>query len=257
MARLLTSMGVPCGHEAIFTPRGLAEAQRRLNGESPITLSECSTVDVLREKAPIEKWVDENSITSESSYMAVPYLNRPELKDAKVIHVVRHPLEVISSFIKDLKYFGKREPNKMQHWSFDYEFFIWKHLPELQNIPTQIERACYFYVEWNDLVENLVESNRKLFVKIETDYLQSLCDFLNVPMRRDYFNNNKINSIRIRQSDFSLSDIPNGIHKKRFLAMAERYGYQLSRDWVAQHPVSAQGPQGSFVFEGAQGSQGS
>ncbi len=227
MARLLTSMGVPCGHESIFGPQGLLEAQRRLNNESPITLSECSTVDVLKNKIPIEKWVDESSITSESSYMAVPYLNSVELEDAKVIHVVRHPLEVVSSFIKDMKYFKNPEPNKQQYWSYEYEVFMWKNLPELRNIRTQIERACYFYVEWNNLIENSVKDGQSLFIKIESDYLNSLCEFLNVPFRSDYFNNTKINSIKLRKSDFRLADIPDGGCKDGFMSMAERYGYKL------------------------------
>jgi hypothetical protein len=42
-AKLLSSAGIPCSHEAIFTPEGIEAARLRLHGRKRIVNSEIST----------------------------------------------------------------------------------------------------------------------------------------------------------------------------------------------------------------------
>jgi hypothetical protein len=53
MAKLLSSVGVPCGHEATVTPQKADPGE----GISHLGFSLCSTFDHLAKK-PIMKWVD-------------------------------------------------------------------------------------------------------------------------------------------------------------------------------------------------------
>lgn len=63
IARLLTAAGVPCGHEAVYTPRAVLPAER-----------------------PVE-----------SSWLALPHVEAGF--DGAVFHQVRHPLAVVSSLL--------------------------------------------------------------------------------------------------------------------------------------------------------------
>jgi hypothetical protein len=115
MAKLLTSLGVPCGHETIFDFDGIERALERIAGSIPLKLSETS----LRAK---EDWVDVNTIVADASYMAAPYLDF--FPDATIIHVVRHPVKVINSFCNYIHYFQNTEPNPSDpHYIYNYECF--------------------------------------------------------------------------------------------------------------------------------------
>jgi hypothetical protein len=68
-AELLSSVGILCGHESLFLPRGLvAEHVRR------------------------KDW---RELRAESSAFAGPYLHTPMLRGAVIIHLVRHPILVL------------------------------------------------------------------------------------------------------------------------------------------------------------------
>src|SRR5438874_64358 len=93
LANLLTRSGIPCGHESIFTPGGLDEALARVEGRSPIHVSAIS-VEACGPWLP-----DALSLVADSSYMAAPFLDHAVLAYAHVLHVVRHPMDVINSFV--------------------------------------------------------------------------------------------------------------------------------------------------------------
>ena len=104
MARFLTSLGIPCGHESIFDWKGYKWAEKRLANKERIELSNTSKSSYHPQAVPgqrivqLEKWIDINELEAESSYMAAPFLGRDILKDVTIIHIVRNPIKVVNSF---------------------------------------------------------------------------------------------------------------------------------------------------------------
>lgn len=219
MARLLTSLGINCVHEAIFNYRGLAFAQDTIRLQSQIETSYCSIYDILNDK-PVETWIDTNGrIRAESSYMAAPFLDDDVFKSTKMIHVVRHPLKVISSHIKDINFF---EPHPKHNLWLE---FVLEQMPELNQIQNSIEKACYYYTNWNGMIESKMSSHQNMRHKVEDKCNQSLLDFLGVKNASNAFTDTTINSWKNRTEDFTLDEIPDGSIKKEFIAIGEQYGY--------------------------------
>ena len=214
MARFLTSLGIHCGHESIFDWRGYRWAEMKLNGEKlPLECSFASSLSLIDGKwIPEPPWIDVDQIVAESSYMAVPFLGDPILKDVPVIHVVRNPMRVINSFCNYLGYF------QSEKGSNSYEQFIYRHLPELQKPMTPYDRAALFYVLWNELVED----KASFFHRIEDDP-DLLLGFLN--KSGEYYNNTKINSQAKSGKRFVREDIQSVEIGQRLLRKCRQYGY--------------------------------
>ena len=219
MARLLTSLDINCTHEAMFNYNGIEFAKSVLHNNEQLRISHCSSYDILREKN-ISPWIDTNGeIHAESSYMAAPFLDNEILKSTKIIHVVRNPLKVISSHVKDINFF---EPHiKHNIWLN----FVLNHMPEIKYIKNSIEKACYYYINWNDMIECKIKSHENLRHKVEDECSQTLLDFLNVSNSSNAFKNSTINSWKKRENDLTLDEIPDGTIKKEFIEKINQYNY--------------------------------
>jgi hypothetical protein len=128
MARLLTSVGIPCSHEMIFDYHGLDQAIARMQGQESLELSWVSRArheqDHWQEHEP---WLlDLFSVEAESSYMAAPFLRHDSIKEAKIIHVVRDPVKVVNSYCNYLYFYKSGIAEN------SYEDFVYTHLPELK-----------------------------------------------------------------------------------------------------------------------------
>lgn len=217
MARFLTSLGIPCGHESIFDWKGYKWAEKRLASKERIELSNTSksSYDGINCK-DIEKWIDINELEAESSYMAAPFLGRDILKDVTIIHIVRNPIKVVNSFCNYIDYFKSKESTN------PYEKFIYRLLPELQEEMPQYDRACLFYVRWNQMIEK----HNVFFHKIENNP-DTLFDFLGTS--GNYFNDTSINTQR-KQCKYKFSSA-NQIETKEirdeFVEMGSCYGYNM------------------------------
>jgi len=221
MAKLLSSVGVMCGHEAIFTFDGLERAKDRLAGRSKIFLSPCCVIDPRNRQKLDTNWFDASKIAADASYMATPFLKDDIFNDTKIIHLVRDPLKVISSQILDAKFF-----TYPCHQQILWQRFVIKTMPEISSIENAIERACYFYVKWN----NMISKSRPSFVhKVENGLSNELCDFLNLTEKIPKFNvSNQTNHWGIRKKDITLDEIPKGSIRDSFLEKASFYGYNYS-----------------------------
>jgi len=219
MARLLTSLGINCTHEAIFNYQGLVAAKETLQMQRELENSYCSIYDVLNEK-PLDSWIDlKGKIQAESSYMAAPFLDDDLFKSTKMIHVVRHPLKVISSHVKDIDFF---EPHpKHDLWLS----FVLEQMPELNQIENSIEKACYYYTNWNAMIESKISSYKNMRHKVEDKCSQPLLNFLGIKNASNAFADTTVNSWKKRTEDFTLDEIPDGSIKKEFIAIGEQYGY--------------------------------
>lgn len=220
MAKLLSSLGITCGHEAIFTFDGLERAKDRLAGRSKIFLSPCCVIDPKTRQKLDTSWFDASKLVADASYMAAPFLDDEIFKETKIIHLVRDPLKVISSQLIDAQFFSYPNSNQIL-----WQKFVLKFLPELFNIKTQVERACYFYKHWNEMIAN---SKNCLVHKIENGLTKELCDFLKINFQTEANISIKTNSWHKRKRNLTLSDIPDGIIKKEFIELGTKLQYCLS-----------------------------
>jgi len=220
MARLLSSLGIMCGHESIFTFDGLSQAKNRLLGKSRITLSGCCIYDIKKKEKIASDWFKPKDIIADSSYLAAPFLKEEILKDTKIIHLVRNPIKVISSQVLDAHFF--KFPNQKQ---LLWQEFVLIHFPELADIKDQIERACYFYVVWNNLIANSKES---FFHRVEDGLTDDLCGFLDIKKKQiETLLSCETNSWGIRKRDLSYDEIPSGKIKNAFIEQVYKYGYKV------------------------------
>lgn len=228
-ARLLTSLGFPCGHESFFTYQDIDSALARLSGRVCPTLSGCSQVRFDgHQDIPIKPYVDKNTeLVAESSYMAVPFLHHDCLKETEVLHVVRHPVKVLNSFLNYLRYFYEPPicvpPNPI------YEAFIYRHLPELKSYAAPLERAAMYYVLWNEMIER----RKTLAIFRAEDGPDPLKRLLGVESVVDnVFDDRKVNSYECPGNRFDLGMLPKGSVKDRFVEIGRRYGYNMSSEYL-------------------------
>jgi hypothetical protein len=199
MANLLTSMGVPCGHEAIFTERGLNEAINRLNDNKKIKFSKCITEQ-------IKEWTVPEEIIADSSYLSAPFLDHDILKDTTIIHVIRNPMQVITSFYK-ANYFSNDWPPH----TVDFQNFIKSYVPNVyENNLNSVNRAALYFIEWNRLIEK--KSKKRFLYNINNDP-EILLKFLN---KNNYDKNlsKKINSWKKDDFEIKITDLDKNIRNK-------------------------------------------
>lgn len=218
MARLLTSLGFMCGHESIFEYDGIENSLAKLRGEISLATSNCSSNDLLNDLS-IENWFEPDEIIAESSYLAAPYLDMRILQDVGVIHIVRNPLHVISSFVLDIRFF---EDDGMKKW----RRFVYDHCPEVACELTPIERACRYFVDWNKMIEDK-SKGKYIRLKVENEPSKKLFDFLDITLTNTCFSNKKANSWKRRKQNLSLRDIPDSQVKLDFIKMCFDYGYEI------------------------------
>lgn len=211
MARFLTSIGIPCGHECIFTPFGLQEAKTRLENANRRQLSHCSTNDVLTRK-PIPSWVNVKEIVAESSYMSAPFLDDNILVKSKVIHVIRNPLKVISSFVFDGNFFLNNEPRNFPN-VYNWEKFIFSHCPEIKTFDKPVDRAAFFVYTWLELIKSKCQNKKTYIYNVESKIPPELFDFVEKAMTNDYFNT-KVNSWNSKNNTITWEDIAKSIRTK-------------------------------------------
>lgn len=214
MANLFTSMGFPCSHEAVFTPKGLGWAKEVLAGLRPRVSSGISKGKILVR--------GEDDCVAESSYMAAPFLDET---DAQVVHVVRNPMKVIASLTGDeFMQFTNSAPTFFDHdpSHIEYEEFIYGRVPEMERDMEQLDRACLFYVRWNEMIEN--SGRVRLFHRIEDDVsaIKNLLGF----GEKYHYDNRTCNSFP-KKRQWSVSDLKDKRIRIELKDMADRYGYEL------------------------------
>lgn len=208
-ANFLTSAGIPCTHEAIFTFEGLYFAFSVLRGEEKAISSKISRGDNLSDY--------EMDINAESSYMSAPYLG--EFSDKRIIHLVRNPTKVVSSFL-GFGYFSNPFPSESKHEPLQirYENFIYDNLPELREEMPQLDRACLYWTGWNEMIEasGTVSYRHRL-----EDPVSGLEVF--IESKGTY---SKVsNASKERGPKWSPAQIQRPDIKKRFKDLARKYGY--------------------------------
>jgi len=199
VAKLLSSAGLLCGHEYFFSYSGLIEARRRLNQER-------------------------NAYVGDTSWLAVPLLDSPELRDALVIHIVRHPKKVIESMLRAPP--GLAPP---------YDAYLRRHLPILWAYDEEIDRDVLRYVGWNKWIERLCADGRPYIRYRVEDGPMALFELMRevgavnkLPSEGDLFSNTKCNTKGAEREHVEADpDTINFMLRVQLKGITQEYGY----DW--------------------------
>jgi hypothetical protein len=211
LAMTLASVGIPCSHERFFTGNSLDDAIARLQEHGGCN-SYCS------KDAGLDPQGDD--IQAEASYLAAPYLDEPFFEKTIIIHVVRHPLKVILSFLNDIGFFlcGPAD--------HPHESFVYRHAPGLRNIANPIDRAVRFYIEWNNMIEERGRCRNLIFHRIEdgpSTLLQKL--HFSLADAAHCYQNPRCNTWRFKTDKYSPQDILQSAFSKELSELAVKYGY--------------------------------
>jgi hypothetical protein len=212
MANLLTSMGWPCGHEAVFGPQGLDRARAILSGDERPENSQISRNGTVLSEGM--------ALVGDSSYMSAPFLRSV---DATVIHLVRNPLKVVGSLVGGFfRNFSNPFPTDFEDAPDHilYERFMYEHLPELGGDMTQLDRGCLFYLRWNEMIE--ASGRVDIFHKVEdkTDRIQKL---MGSPGWG--YSDDRCNSFSDSSRAWCLSDVESPRIRSEMRDIMRRYGY--------------------------------
>lgn len=213
MCRLLTSMGIMCGHESIFTPYGLEEAYNRLKNPQLIKTSKVSKLD--------ENFIfDPDLQIAESSYMSAPFLDNKIIENTKIIHVIRNPIKVISSTYYDANFFAENNDGGKK-----YANFVELHLPQLQETKCRLEKVILYYILWNEMIIKKCKNCDYILYNLESGITNKLLDFIEVENTYDFFSNDKINCWHKRHRNICFEEINDSSMKKRLASFMEKLGY--------------------------------
>lgn len=206
IAHVLNSVNVKCSHEGVFAAYHDAQGPVIPDGLS----TDEEIIGRVKKRHQNAWW----NWQADSSWMAVPYLERPELEKMTVVHLVRDPKKTIDSMVRT----GGFNPDiGGLFWQFQV-----KHLPALLETDDRKIRAGLFYTKWNERAE------RKATIRwrVEDDVLD-LLDLLEIDHRgKDVFADTSYNSrIGYGPTDIDLNGMPEPILTD-LRQMTERYGYE-------------------------------
>jgi hypothetical protein len=173
-ALLLRSAGVECGHEGVFTADGINRAAR---------------------------------LEADSSWAAAAFLHDPICDDAVVVHIVRHPVAVIRSYLRG------------GWWQKNEEFIRSQVEAPMARSKMIWPIDCYWH--WNNLIE---ETGRVTHRFRAEDRLQ-LLTLLGLEQQRrwdnpSYNHHPAKHNAPGNDREISWASLPD-----RVVEMAERYGY--------------------------------
>jgi hypothetical protein len=208
VAHVLSSCGVNCTHEKVFGLDGLDWAREQIR---------------LRAENPDWGW------QADASWMAMPFLDDPCVGGMKIIHLVRHPRNVIRSL------------QRIRNWTaLRYKpghDFLYEHMPELLDYDDLNERSAYFWCEWN----RRIEVHADFLHRVEDDVCIVL-DAADINWESYWlFDNTHYNTRAfVREQPFELEDLPPGL-----LAMVRdsmsRYGYKEGGHEMTRYEMREKG----------------
>lgn len=189
-AKFLTSAGIPTGHEAFFRP--FDKHKERLERVWKHLIADCS-------------------------WLAAPYLHIPQLEDALLVHLIRHPKGYIESC------------HRLTPWqSPEYTSFAQRHCKELQQYNTTVNYAAAKYVYWNEMIERAPQQKRILF-HIEEEpntLLYHMMDYCFFSDAEDLFDDRTFNCHHGKHVEIGLDDITDKFIRAKLEIISERYGYE-------------------------------
>ena len=191
IAQVLNSVGIQCTHEQIFNQNGIGFAREQI---------------AIRKAHPEWGW------EGESSWYAAFYLDNPVLDGVTIVHLVRHPKDVIDSQLS------------MGNWNiYRGKEVLLQYLPTLANYVERIDLSAHWYLEWNRKIEPYAH----IFHRVEDD-VRLLLDKLGIIYAgKSLFDDKKYNTRRTYPSDVDLrADLSEPL-RSGILEMGQQYGYTV------------------------------
>lgn len=194
MAKLLISVGIPCGRESVFN----------LSMKNP------------------------GKLKADSSWMALPYLEQwPEKwAEAKVIHLVRNPWDVIRGWLFDFEsVFSVWKSGKAYRAT---NHFLMAHTPGLKEIEHPVDRCLHYYENWNRRINDLSCEYDVIRIRAENSSSSILWAMGIDPKDKQLFNNRLENTRRkciLTRKDVDLLLRPRAGYEQ-FINMAKEYDYE-------------------------------
>lgn len=208
-SKVLESVGVHTMHQFIFRPGRGGPGSPEVLPE----LTELVTVEDIRYRVKgykASKWGPQ----AETSWLAAPYLDVPEMRGVVRVHLVREPRKVINSLVK-CEVFERRDRYGL------YTDFAYHWVPQMRQESTPIRRAGRFYVNWN----RMIEPHADIFWNVEADRV-GLLDLLGIPWEGcDVFNETNYNWRTGPAIDCSLADFDEPLLSELKQITGE-YGYE-------------------------------
>lgn len=197
VASLMTDAGIVCGHERVF------------NGDR-LSLH----------------YIDNDMLVAESSAFAPPFLAHPVCDGATIIQIVRHPLNVLRSWLYSEGAWGPRA-----HPAFvaglEQHPELWKSKLPLwrQSMAKNPDWLATFYLAWNDLIQKLAPGCRVF--RIEDG--PKLLDYVETEGTTD-FDDRSHNSHSVRKEPLTWDVVRRKEVRERLLERCFQYGYTENPD---------------------------
>lgn len=206
MAQVLTSVGVNCTHEGVFNPAHLA-------GDISPDFDKPPIEEEFRRRVRLNQDNAWWGWQAESSWLAAPYLTIPEMEGCTIVHLLRHPKDVIDSQMRIRAFEGKHP----RFYDFQLQF-----LPELADM-NPLEQAAYFYIIWNRMIGEHAHYQHR----VDRESTLSLLDALGIDWKeKEVYSNRKYNSrAGWGKSDVSLDDLSRRLQWE-MRQISDEYGYQ-------------------------------
>ena len=189
MSKLFTSAGWPTNHEAWFGNPGYGT------------------------------WL--RDATGEASWMALPFTEEVKRrnKDARIVHIIRNPLKVISSLMHS---------NFLTYKAFQrnaYTMYLKSQLPEIVAYE-DLDRYIFFWMRWNqecrkraDLTYRIEDINKdlgKIFKDLKMEVKEDV----------EFHSDKKTNGYKgVKQ--MKLKDFEECVFYDEFIKVAKEFGYEL------------------------------
>lgn len=215
MAKLLSALGFPCGHERIFNIWRIAG----IDGFSD----------------PMTYFFDGDASQGDASFLSVPYLDQLP-QGTVVLHQVRNPLDVIRShmgirffaepFVPSI-YLAKEHPHIMH--------FFRIHCAQIMEAETEIGRCMRYWFYWNRLVERAGDNPSLVFFHyrvedIDISLLQQIVKMISESVDGSMLNPaldliSKNTNTRPRDASWTWNNLPAGRDKEQIMELSKSYGY--------------------------------
>jgi hypothetical protein len=215
MAKLLSALGLPCGHERIFNIWRIAGIGN---------LSE-----------PMAFFFEKEAKQGDASFLSIPYLDQlPE--GTIVLHQVRNPLEVIRShmgirFFSDPYvpsiYLANEHPQILD--------FLRAHCAEIMEADTEIGRCMRYWYHWNRIAERAESNSALTYLRyrvedVDVPMLSKILSLISEPANRSGLDEvmdsiSKRTNTRPRDNSWTWDNLPSGEDKERVLELSRVYRY--------------------------------
>ncbi len=215
MAKLMSALGYPCGHERIFNIW-------RVYGIGDLS-------------DPMTAFFEADAKQGDASFLSIPYLD--QLPDGTVVlHQIRNPLEVIRShmgmrffanpYIPSI-YLANEHPQILD--------FLRTHRPEILEADTEIGRCMRYWYHWNRFAERAETNPALIYLRYRVEeidlaslqkVLQKITDNVSEIRCGEVLDMiSKSTNTRPRDTSWTWDNIPSGEDKDRIIELSRVYGY--------------------------------